>query len=89
LFILLYPEIWSFGSGEFLVSGYTIKSTGTMTEGTKNLSPFTNPVLSDDDVVPVSGGITEGREHKAAGVKPNECLAMVLSISYGNRCIQL
>ena len=54
-----------------------------------SLSPHTTPALkSDDDVVPVQE-LSFFWGAKAAGVKPNECLALVLSISYENRFIQL
>ena len=52
-----------------------------------SLSPHTTPALkSDDDVVPVRG-LSFFWGAIAAGVKPNECLALVLSISYENRFI--
>ena len=52
-----------------------------------SLSPHTTSALkSDDDVVPVRG-LSFFLGAIAAGVKPNECLALVLSISNENRLI--
>jgi hypothetical protein len=58
------------GSGEFLLSGYELKSTGEMTGGHAPVPPYPPCAYRDGDVLPVQEVSHFLGEHKAVGVKP-------------------
>jgi hypothetical protein len=57
-------------SGEFLLSGAEIKSTGKMKEGIVPFPPYRPCALRDDDVLPVQDLSLFFGEQKAAEVIP-------------------